>query len=81
MAKARRMTADGQKAMDLIEKIETTIEEDVDERGQEKGKDFFEGILDTIKSMSLNIVENQNATPKQLAALHNMLEGVHKWVH
>lgn len=61
-------------ALDLVEEIESAAE-DVPERGE----DFAASVLECANSIGDTIEQNEHATPRQMEALENMIEGLMRW--
>ena len=59
-----------------IEEIVDSLPEEVVDRGLE----FFEGVISRSKDIAAWAEEQGRVTPKQVAAVRAMLDGVRKWV-
>lgn len=71
--------ADDLDAVDeLVKEIEETIE-DLPERAQAAGAEFFESVTAKAHSIRDTVAGTGRATEKQLQALNNFLAGVRKW--
>ncbi len=68
-------------ALDIVEELHRVIEEEVDERAQERGKEYFESIMQRSAAIGTTIYNSNRVSPGQKQALENMLNGARKWVH
>jgi hypothetical protein len=67
-------------ALALVDKICETIEDDVPDRAKEQNGEYFEDVEEKAKSIGLTVETSRHATPGQLNALANMLQGIEKWL-
>ncbi len=72
--------ADVKAALALVDKIVTTIGEDVKEWKILKNQDYFESTEEKAKAIGETIRASGQVTDGQRTALENMLAGVEKWV-
>ena len=73
-------TPECREALALVEQICSTIEDDVSDSAKERNPEYFEDVEEKAKGIGLTVETAQHATPNQIRALENILEGVEKWV-
>ncbi len=74
------MDADAKAAVEKIDRVLATIEDDLPERAWDKATDFFEDVEEKLKSVRQTITTSGRVTERQLSAIDGWERGVGKWI-
>lgn len=74
------VSADVRAALEQIDRVLDSIENDLPDNAWDKGGDFIEDVDTRLKAMKETISLSNDVTPRQLSALNSWETAIGKWI-